>query len=130
MIWIEIPEMDAWSMTHQIGKWHPIERLGIDPVPGPADRRTQTTLILFRSRRLARCSKPTFPSDSAPDFQPHSIRLVFYCQLRKLNPATFAALLRYGTLTIGSSSPERFLNLDGQQVETRPIKGRITRSDD
>lgn len=56
--------------------------------------------------------------------------LVFYCQLRKLNPAPFAALLRYGTLTIASSSPERFLRLNGEQVETRPIKGTIARSDD
>ena len=54
--------------------------------------------------------------------------LAFYRQLRCLNPAPFAALLRYGKLTIASSSPERFLKLDGQQVETRPIKGTIARS--
>ncbi|MFC7700902.1 aminodeoxychorismate synthase component I [Bradyrhizobium sp. GCM10028915] len=56
--------------------------------------------------------------------------LAFYCQLRSLNPAPFAALLRYGKLTIASSSPERFLRLDGRQVETRPIKGTIARSAD
>ncbi|WP_028348710.1 aminodeoxychorismate synthase component I [Bradyrhizobium murdochi] len=56
--------------------------------------------------------------------------LAFYCQLRSLNPAPFAALLRYGKLTIASSSPERFLKLDGRQVETRPIKGTIARSAD
>lgn len=56
--------------------------------------------------------------------------LSFYCRLRALNPAPFAALLRYGRLTIASSSPERFLRLDGQQVETRPIKGTIRRSTD
>ena len=56
--------------------------------------------------------------------------LAFYCRLRALNPAPFAALLRYGKLTIASSSPERFLRLDGQQVETRPIKGTIRRSTD
>ncbi|MET4359085.1 para-aminobenzoate synthetase component 1 [Bradyrhizobium sp. RT9b] len=54
--------------------------------------------------------------------------LALYCQLRSLNPAPFAALLRYGKLTIASSSPERFLRLDGRQVETRPIKGTIARS--
>lgn len=56
--------------------------------------------------------------------------LAFYCRLRTLNPAPFSALLRYGKLTIASSSPERFLRLDGQQVETRPIKGTIARSAD
>ncbi|WP_202639355.1 aminodeoxychorismate synthase component I [Bradyrhizobium sp. CCBAU 051011] len=56
--------------------------------------------------------------------------LAFYCRLRSLNPAPFAALLRYGKLTIASSSPERFLKLDGRQVETRPIKGTTARSAD
>src|SRR5258708_7242414 len=54
--------------------------------------------------------------------------LAFYCRLRSLNPAPFAALLLYGKMTIASSSPERFLRLDGQRGETRPIKGAIARS--
>lgn len=56
--------------------------------------------------------------------------LTFYCQLRSLNPAPFAALLRYDKLTVASSSPERFLKLNGRQVETRPIKGTIARCAD
>jgi para-aminobenzoate synthetase component I len=56
--------------------------------------------------------------------------LAFYCRLRSVNPAPFAALLLYDKLTIASSSPERFLRLDGRQVETRPIKGTIARSAD
>lgn len=53
--------------------------------------------------------------------------LAFYCRLRALNPAPFAALLRYGKRTIASSSPERFLRLEGRQVVTRPIKGTVGR---
>lgn len=67
-----------------------------------------------------------FSARVSPLFDP----LAFYCQLRSLNPAPFAALLRYDKLTIASSSPERFLKLDGRQVETRPIKGTIARSAD
>ncbi|WGR90687.1 aminodeoxychorismate synthase component I (plasmid) [Bradyrhizobium sp. ISRA435] len=67
-----------------------------------------------------------FSTRLSPLFDP----LTFYGQLRSLNPAPFAALLRYGKLTIASSSPERFLKLDGRQVETRPIKGTIPRSAD
>ncbi|MBB4398497.1 anthranilate synthase component I family protein [Bradyrhizobium sp. ERR14] len=47
-----------------------------------------------------------------------------------MNPAPFAALLRYGDLTVASSSAERFVKLDGRLVETRPIKGTIARCAD
>ncbi|MGY2933174.1 anthranilate/para-aminobenzoate synthase component I [Bradyrhizobium sp. GM6.1] len=40
-------------------------------------------------------------------------------------PCSFAALLRYGKLTIASSSLERFLTPDGRNVETRPVRGKI-----
>ncbi|MGY3487847.1 para-aminobenzoate synthetase component 1 [Bradyrhizobium sp. USDA 4011] len=71
---------------------------------------------------IAQC----FSAKVSPLFDP----LTFYYQLRSVNPAPFAALLRYDRLTIASSSPERFLKLDGRQVETRPIKGTIARSAD
>ena len=43
--------------------------------------------------------------------------------LRERNPAPFAAYLNTGEVQIVSASPERFLELQGRQVETRPIKG-------
>ena len=50
-------------------------------------------------------------------------RLALYRALRTRNPATFAAYLDFGDTAILSSSPERFLKLTGDRVETRPIKG-------
>ncbi|QRE74456.1 aminodeoxychorismate synthase component I [Methylobacterium aquaticum] len=54
----------------------------------------------------------------------------FYRRLRARNPAPFAAFLEIDGLTLASSSPERFLRLDGRAVETRPIKGTAPRSPD
>ncbi|MCL5257029.1 MAG: aminodeoxychorismate synthase component I [Chloroflexi bacterium] len=46
-----------------------------------------------------------------------------YRRLRSLNPAPFSAYLNLGDTVVASSSPERFLQLSGDKVETRPIKG-------
>jgi len=46
-----------------------------------------------------------------------------YRRLRLINPAPFAAYLNFEGVTICSASPERFLRLQGDLVETRPIKG-------
>lgn len=54
--------------------------------------------------------------------------LRLYDQLRRANPATFAALIIGSERTIASSSPERFVKLTGREVETRPIKGTVPRS--
>lgn len=46
-----------------------------------------------------------------------------YRQLRLINPAPFASFLSFPEVKIVSSSPERFLKLDGLDLEMRPIKG-------
>jgi para-aminobenzoate synthetase len=54
-----------------------------------------------------------------------------YKRLRRVNPAPFAAYLRFGELAVLSSSPERFLAIDGAGgVEAKPIKGTSRRSED
>jgi para-aminobenzoate synthetase component 1 len=46
-----------------------------------------------------------------------------YRRLRQINPAPFASYLNFEDVVVVSASPERFLRLDGDWVETRPIKG-------
>ncbi|MEV7557086.1 aminodeoxychorismate synthase component I [Streptomyces sp. NPDC089795] len=47
-----------------------------------------------------------------------------YLHLRRSHPAPFGALLQFGGLSVLSTSPERFLRVDGDGlVESRPIKG-------
>jgi len=50
-----------------------------------------------------------------------------YRCLRRINPAPFAAYLGFDSVKIVSASPERFLKVSGNKVETRPIKGTIKR---
>jgi para-aminobenzoate synthetase component 1 len=50
-------------------------------------------------------------------------RLALYDELRRQNPATFAAFIDFGATALLSSSPERFLKVEGGVIETRPIKG-------
>ena len=46
-----------------------------------------------------------------------------YKRLRRINPAPFAGYLNFEGVEIVGASPERFLKLKGDLVETRPIKG-------
>jgi para-aminobenzoate synthetase component 1 len=52
-----------------------------------------------------------------------------YQRLRRINPAPFSAYLNFDGITIISASPERFLRVDEDSVETRPIKGTRPRGE-
>ena len=54
----------------------------------------------------------------------------FHRALQKVSPAPFTAFLDAGDFQISSSSPERFLRLSGQHIQTRPIKGTRPRDAD
>lgn len=53
------------------------------------------------------------------DISPYDL----YLRLREASPAPFSAYLDFGKAAVLSSSPERFLKVDGGHLETRPIKG-------
>jgi para-aminobenzoate synthetase component 1 len=53
-----------------------------------------------------------------------------YKTLRKINPAPFAAYLNTPQAQVLSASPERFLRVTDDRVETKPIKGTCARADD
>lgn len=48
-----------------------------------------------------------------------------YKSMRGVNPAPFSAYMNFGTFQLGSCSPERFLKLSGNHIETIPIKGTL-----
>jgi len=58
-----------------------------------------------------------------PPYELHKI-------LRKVNPAPFASCLNFDGVAIVSASPERFLKVQGDLVETRPVKGTRPRGTD
>lgn len=46
-----------------------------------------------------------------------------YRTLRQRAPADYCAFLRFGALEVASTSPERFFEVDGRDVQARPMKG-------
>jgi len=53
-----------------------------------------------------------------------------YKRLSRVNPAPFASYLCFPGVTVVSASPERFLRVQGDLVETRPVKGTRPRGND
>jgi para-aminobenzoate synthetase len=70
-------------------------------------------------------------TELAADATPALNDLDTYLALRRRNPAPFATYLRFGDLTVASTSPERFMSIraDGR-LRAEPIKGTRRRLDD
>ena len=54
--------------------------------------------------------------------------LDLYARLRQCNPAPFGAYFAVDDWAVLSASPERFVRVDGREVESRPIKGTRKRA--
>jgi para-aminobenzoate synthetase len=82
--------------------------------------RSQAELAAGESYEV--CLTDQISTDASPD------PFALYRQLRRSNPAPFAAFLRFGERAVVSSSPERFLSVDrDRRVQARPIKGTVSR---
>ena len=53
-----------------------------------------------------------------------------YAALMQLSPAPFAAFYRHGNKYMACASPERFIQREGQQIISQPIKGTARRGSD
>lgn len=60
-----------------------------------------------------------FEAELPEDFDPYA----HYLHLRGINAAPFAAYFNMGGVVVSSASPERFLTVKSNAVETKPIKG-------
>jgi len=85
--------------------------------------RSQAELAAGESYEV--CLTDQISTDASPD--PFDL----YRNLRRSNPAPFAAYLKLGEVAVVSSSPERFLSVDRERrVQARPIKGTTSRAED
>jgi para-aminobenzoate synthetase len=110
--------------------------------PEPVATPRELTLRLERDRDsyladVARCQELIREGESYEICLTNRIRtgpvpdpMALYRRLRKINPAPYAAFLRFGDLRVLSCSPERFLRISrGGVVEAKPIKGTRPRGE-
>jgi para-aminobenzoate synthetase len=110
-----------------------------EPEPAPAASVAGLTLRVGRQRYLELIARAKLAIRAGETYEVCLTNMVTargsldpwrcYRQLRRDNPAPFSALLRWGSLSVLSCSPERFVSVrsDGV-VESKPIKGTRPRS--
>src|SRR6185312_11976705 len=73
------------------------------------------------------CLTTTLEAQAPDGMDPWAV----YRALRRRSPAPFAAFLRLGSLSVASTSPERFLRIDSEGLmRAEPIKGTRRRDPD
>jgi para-aminobenzoate synthetase len=132
-------ELDAVRLTEEAEGWigETVRRLGsLPPLPPPARLSAPVELRLRRGKKrylddVEACKRYLQAGHSYEICLTDKVvaeaeldPLALYRSLRRVNPAPFAAYLRFGELAVLSSSPERFLAIDrAGRAEARPIKG-------
>jgi para-aminobenzoate synthetase component 1 len=109
----------AGPKTHPVGDW-----------PGVTSTFSREGYLLSveRVREYVRAGD-IFQANLSQRFETPLVDSPFdlYLRLRERNAAPFAGYFDIGEAAIVSASPERFLLLSGDRVETRPIKGTSPR---
>ncbi|MEU1090731.1 aminodeoxychorismate synthase component I [Streptomyces sp. NPDC005892] len=121
--WLEETAAQLAGLTGR-GALHPPRPEPLDALRMRHDRAAYLDLIDICQEEIAAgetyevCLTNMIEADGAPD------PWQGYRFLRRHSPAPFGALLRFGDLSVLSTSPERFLRVDRHGVaESRPIKG-------
>ncbi|NNJ11741.1 aminodeoxychorismate synthase component I [Chloroflexales bacterium ZM16-3] len=127
---------EAWfdDIEQQLKNLPPLDDLACGVHPQPI------TFQLTRSKRgylddIRQCQRYINDGETYEVCLTNQIRanisldpLALYRSLRHVNPAPYAAFLRFGDTAILCSSPERFLHIDRDGwVESKPIKGTLPR---
>jgi para-aminobenzoate synthetase len=129
-------EADARSWMEQTVR----ELKALAPLPAPAGSAAANEFTPWRERSrylddIAACKREIAAGESYEICLTNEFRssaqvdpLTVYRELRRRNPAPHAAFLRFGRMSILSSSPERFLHIDRDGwIEAKPIKGTAPR---
>lgn len=103
------------------------------PFPGGANLRPNQTPEAFRGAVSAAkehiaagdCYQVNLSQRFSVDYSGSPVD--FYLTFRKVSPAPFGACLFPDGFALLSNSPERYLLIDGDYIETRPIKGTTPR---
>lgn len=61
------------------------------------------------------------------EFESQKSSVEIYKNLREISPVPYGLYVNWGNFQILSSSPESFLEIDGDRIRTRPIKGTCSR---
>jgi len=134
------PPPDSWFDSMQEG----LAELGVPPPPAHGDQQSPVIFRLQHGRaeymaRIDAALREIHAGETyevcltnklvAEDISVDDFNL--YRTLQRINPAPFAAFLRFPGVSVMSSSPERFLRVDRDgRVEAKPIKGTERRGAD
>ncbi len=142
--WIEATagRLLALAEAEEEASTHASPAGGAAASPGHVPDRERVAFRLARSRDryledIAVCKQRLLDGETyevcltnqiVADMDPAPDPLTLYRTLRRVNPAPFAAFLRFGDMAVLSSSPERLLRVGRDRwAEARPIKGTARR---